>query len=271
MLSAEKLPVKRSLLNDFRASIILAIIIAASSIVGLAFSSEIYPTVELLKAFASNDVINLLIGLPVLLLSIWLTRRGKWVGLLFWPGAMLYMVYNYLIYLVAMPLNAYYVVFPVLVLGSVLILIRLLLNFDGEGIQDRLVGKVPEKFGGGVMVVFGVFFIARVTGLVFQAAANQEAIAVTEIGLHIADVLLSVILVVGGVQLWRKRVFGYMVGLGLLFQASMLFIGLIAVFLLQPLFVGGDILWMDILFVFLMGFVTFIPLAMFIRGVSKAG
>lgn len=270
MITTESLPVKRSLLSEYWISMFLAVLIAVSSITSLIFSTAIYPTDELYQSFFPNDIINLLIGLPVFLVSIWLTRRGKLVGMLFWPGALFYMVYNYLVYLVSMPVNAFYVVFPVLVIGSLLLSVRLLMNLDGEEVTQKLTGKVPEKFGGGVMVVFGVGFIARVVMMVADSVTNQVAIPLTEVGLHLADVLFSVAFLVGGIQLWRRRTFGYLAGLGLLFQASMLFIGLIGVLLIQPMLIGGEILWGDIAAVFLMGFVTFIPFGLFVRGVSRA-
>ena len=68
---------------------------AFASLAGLLFQSSIYPTYELRSAFLANEVINLLIGLPILLGSMGLTRRGSLAGLLLWPGALLYILYNY--------------------------------------------------------------------------------------------------------------------------------------------------------------------------------
>ena len=270
MITSKEMLVKRSLFNDLKASVGIAVLIFISAVVGLGWSSVVYPTDELYNAFIPNDVINLAVGLPVLLVALWLTRRGKLLGLLFWPGALLYMVYNYMIYLIAMPVNLYSLFFLVLSVGSLAIVVRLLANFDGDEIQEKLIGKVPEKFSAGVMLVFGIFFIGRVVALVFEAVSVGVSIPVTELGLHIADTCLSMLLIVGAVQLWRRRTFGYVIGLGLLFQTSMLFIGLIAVLLLQPVFIGGQIPWLDIAVVFLMGFVTFIPFVMFARGVDRA-
>jgi hypothetical protein len=78
-------------------------------------------------------------------------------------------------------------------------------------------------------------------------------------------------LIVGGVLLWRREPLGYVTGTGLLFQASMLFIGLIAVLLLRPLISGAPFLPVDILVVFAMGLVCFVPLALFLRGVGSKG
>ena len=55
---------------------------AVVSLGGLVFSSTIYSTNELLETYVPNDVINLILGLPLLLSSMWFTRRGKLIGLL---------------------------------------------------------------------------------------------------------------------------------------------------------------------------------------------
>jgi len=55
-----------------------------------------------------------------------------------------------------------------------------------------------------------------------------------------------------------------------LFQACMLFIGLIAVLLLQPLFSDAPLSLTDILITLAMSLVAFIPFGLFLRGVIRA-
>jgi hypothetical protein len=76
------LPIRRSLTLIFALSFAIAILIAAASVAGLMYRTIIYPTDELLRTFVSNDVVNLFIGLPILLGSMWLARRGKLIGLI---------------------------------------------------------------------------------------------------------------------------------------------------------------------------------------------
>ena len=61
-----------------------------------------------------------------------------------------------------------------------------------------------------------------------------------------------------------------MAGLGLLFQASMLFIGLIIFLLLQPILTQAPLALVDIVVVFVMGLICFIPFGLFLRG-AKGG
>lgn len=72
--------------------------------------------------------------------------------------------------------------------------------------------------------------------------------------------------------LWRREPFGYVTGLGLLFQASMLFVGLIIILILRPVTIGAQFVLSDVLVVLVMGLVCFVPFALFVRGAaSKRG
>jgi hypothetical protein len=143
------LPIKRNLKLVYILSFIIASLMAVASIAGILFRSMIYPTDELLGTFISNDVVNLLIGLPITLGSIFLAMRGKLIGLLFWPGALFFVLYNYLIYVLAMPFNLAFLLHLTLVTLSVYTIIILVASIDGKKIQQRLAGVVHERIAGG--------------------------------------------------------------------------------------------------------------------------
>ena len=264
------LPIRRNLTLIYILSIIIAILMAAASIAGLLFRTIVYPTDELLQSFLANDVANLLIGLPMLLASMWLTRRDKLIGLLFWPGALFFVLYTYIIYVFAMPFDVAFLLHLALVMLSVYSLIGLLTIIDGKVVQQRLSGAVPERLAGGVLAGLGLLFLLLVIGAIVQALISQTHIAETELALHIADFLITPSWVVCGVLLWQRKTFGYVAGLGLLFQASMLFIGLIIVLLLQPFLTAAPFSLVDIVVIFVMGLICFIPFILFIRGVVSS-
>ncbi len=247
-------------------TIVVALLMGIISLAGLIFPDSIYPSPELIQSFMANDVINLVIGLPILLGSIWLTQREKLVGLLCWPGALLYVLYNYIAYAVGIPFSWPSLVFLALILLSVYTIFHLLKRIDKEPVQMQLAGAVPEKFSGWVLLIFGILFSLRAIGMLAQGYADQIALPVSELGVLIADIILSAFLITGGVLLLQKRPLGYVCGLGLFFVASMLFVGLIAVLLLQPVLTEAQFMLTDIVVVFSMGLICFIPFALFLRG-----
>jgi hypothetical protein len=260
-------PITRHLKPANILSLIAALLMAVVSAAGLIFSARLYPTDTLLTTYLTNDVINLFIGLPILFGSMWLARGDKLIGLLFWPGALLYTFYNYIAYLVGVPYGIVSVAYLLLVLLSALAIFDLLKRIDKVAVQKRLIGMVPVKFAGWVLVGFGVLFFVRAIGVFAEARANQNMLPLSEIGVLIADVIISMAWVAGGAMLLRRQPWGFVCALGLLFGASMLFVGLIVFLLLQPSLTSAPFAWVDVMVVFIMGLVCFIPTGLYIRGV----
>ncbi len=84
-----------------------------------------------------------------------------------------------------------------------------------------------------------------------------------------ADLLVTPVWVIGGILLWRRQAFGYVLGTGLLFQASMLFVGLLGFFVLQPQLAGTPFRAADFAVILVMGLVCFVPFGLFVRAVMR--
>jgi hypothetical protein len=261
------LPIQQELGLAYRLSLGVALLVTVASAAGLLFPSAMYPTAELAQAFLVNDAVNLMLGLPILLGSLWLARRGQWAGLLCWPGALLYGIYNYLAYLFSRAFAWITVVNLAIVLLSAYALFDLLKKIDRRLVQERLAGKVPEKLAGWVLAVFGMLFFFRAVGAIAASSAGQAGLPLADFGVLMADLVVSALWTGGGALLLRRRPLGYAGALGLLFAASTLFIGLILFLLLQPLLTEAPFAWVDALVVCGMGLVCFIPCGLFLRGV----
>ncbi len=261
------LPVKGNIVLIYAATILIVILMAIVSVAGLVNRAVIYPTDELVRTFVPNDVVNLFIGLPILLGSMWLSWRDKLIGLLCWPGALFFVLYNYIAYTFAMPFNWAFLSHLSLAMLSLYALISLVASIDGKVVQERLSGAVPEKFAGGVVAGLGLLFFLRVIGVVVTALAGASILAETELAVNISDFFIVPAWVIGGILLWRRKTLGYTTGLGLLFQATMLFIALIVFLLLQPLLTATPFAVADVVVIFTMGLICFIPFALFVRGV----
>jgi hypothetical protein len=259
-------PSTRNLTLAYILSLIVALLMTAASLAGLLFQSVLYPTDELRQSFVSNDVVNLFIGLPILLGSMWLTRRGRLIGLLFWPGALFYVAYNSIAYSIAMPFTLPFWPNLALVVLSVTTMVGLLSSMDAVAIRGRLEGVVPERFAGGVLAGFGILFFFMRVGIVAQALTGQGQNG-PEVAVAVTDLLIMPFWVIGGILLWRRQAFGYVTGAGLLFQASMLFVGLLVFFILQPFIAAVPFPIADFVIILVMGMVCFIPFGLFVRGI----
>ena len=261
------LPVKEGFGLTFILTSVIIVLVATASIIGLVYRDIIYPDSELLEGLMPNDVINLIVGVPILLVSIWLAWRGRLVGLLLWPGALIYTFYNYLAYIFVVPLNIIFLLGLILVTLCIYTLILLLAKINATMVHEKLAGKVKERLAGGIAAVFGIFFAGRVIVMVTGALVNQTPIDSIDLAVMVSDFMISPAMIIGGLFLWLRKPLGYTAGLGLLFQASMLFIGLIAFMVIQPALTGAPFNLPDMLVVAVMGMVCFVPFGFFVRGV----
>ncbi len=240
------------------------------SLWGLIAPHSLYASPALVQSYMVNDAVNLLIGLPALALSLWLARRGSLIGLLFWPGGLLYVLYNYLAYVFGIPFQAFNLNFLALVLLSAALLVDLLRNIDHQDIQARLSGKVPVKLAGWLLIVFGVGFFLRAVGPVASALVDKTSLPVSEAGALVADLTLSLPWALGGLSLVRRRPFGFGSSLGFLYALALLFLGLILLLLLQPVMTTAPFDLGSLVVILVMSLVCFIPFGLFVRGVIQA-
>ncbi len=254
----------RGLSTIFPLSILVTGLMTALSLAGLLSPLAVYPTGDLRQSFIANDVVNLMMGLPVLLGMLWLACREKLSGLLGLPGALFYVAYNSIAYAAAMPFTWPFFAHVGLAGLSAVTIFLLLSGVDGAAVQARLQGQVAERFGAGVLIGLGTLFFLRAVGELFGGSAGMA-----EFGVLVADGLTTPFWILGGLYLWRKQPLGYVGGAGLLFQASMLFVGLLTFFILQPFVAGVPFPLVDFVVILVMGLIVFVPFSLFLRGISR--
>jgi hypothetical protein len=264
------------LTTAYVASTILVVLLIAASATGLRHPSEIYPTIALRKNAMPNDAVNLIVGLPILLIAMLLARRdnpnenSRCLGLLFWPGALFFVTYNATAYTFSLPLNRGWLLALGQLLLSVYTMAYLIAVIDIQAVQAAIGASVPARLVGGVLAVLGTAYILRVIGIVVPALIDPEVmIAEAELGTLVADAIIAPAWIIGGLLLWRRESLGAVLGAGLLYQAAVLFLGLIVFLMLQPLFTGGPFPLVDTLVVTAMGLIVFIPFGLFVRGVAR--
>jgi hypothetical protein len=173
------LPVTRNLTLVYVFSLVVVLLMTIASAAGLLYPAGFYPTEELQQSFVANDVVNLVLVLPILLGSMWFAWRGKLLGLLFWPGALFVVFYNAVAYVFALPLNVGFLLNLGLVTMSAYTTIGLIASIDGDVVQRRLKGAVSERIAGGVLTGLGGLFLLLVVGPLGGGRGNKKWIAAT--------------------------------------------------------------------------------------------
>jgi hypothetical protein len=228
--------IKRDLTLAYLVSLVIALIMAVASIAGLFYGISVYPGVEakLLPLFVGQDALNLLVGLPMLLGSMWLARRGSLIGLLLWPGALFYILYDYGYYALGAPFNAFFLPYLALMTLSGYTIIGIVANIDGAAIRERLAATVPSRLTGGVLAALALLFMTLWTLLTVSALSSGTPLDPIAHVVVIMDLTVQLpALLVGGILLWRRAPVAYVISVGLLLQAGVYLIGLSVITVLQ--------------------------------------
>lgn len=264
------LPITRDLSLAYAVSVVVALLVAVAAIAGLLFRSAIYPTDELILAYLPVDAFHLVVGLPILLGSMGLARRGKLVGLLCWPGVLLYVLYSYITNLVGVPFGVLFLPYLLLVTLSAYAAIGLVASMDGAAIRQRLAGVVPAKAAGGVLAGFtGLFAVINVVNIV-TATGSDPAGTLDLVPVWIADFVTVIpTCLIGGFLLWRRKPLGYIAGAGLLLLYSLLFIGVAAVLAFPAIYDASPVDVGGVVTMLAAGLICSFLLVRFVRGATS--
>ena len=193
----------------------LAALMIVQSVLGLVFAGQ-YRDVEWIRAtWFGNDWVTLVVGAPLLGASLLLARRGSIRGLLLWLGMLGYGAYNYAYYMLGAALNAFFPLYVVALVLSVVTLILALSRIDVAGVAAHFRANTPVRIVGGylVFVAVGLTFVWMVMWAAYVFAGRPTPVETEAFKLVVAlDTTIMVpALAFGGVLLWRRNAWGYIV------------------------------------------------------------
>lgn len=188
---------------------------AAQAALGRLFPGQYRDVEWIAVTWIGNDWVTLVVAAPVLVLGMRLASRDSNRGLLLWLGAVAYAVYNYAFYLFGAALNAFFLLYVVSLIVAAAILILALGRLDAGGVAAGFRRTVPVRLIGGYLVFTGaglaavwiVMWAAHVFGGRPTPVDPQAFKVVAALDLW----LMSPALVAGGILLWRRRPWGYVI------------------------------------------------------------
>jgi hypothetical protein len=256
------LPITHKLTVVYALSLVIALLMTVVSAAGLLYQTAVYPTEELRSWLVANDIYNLVVGLPLILVPMWLARRGKLIGLLCWPGALLCVLYVYVAYVIGVPFGVLFLPHLLLATLSAYTLIGLMVSIDGQAVRQRLMGIVPARTAGGILLGLAILTLLRQTALIATTVGSQALASPQELAQWIDDFAVGCPpLILVGLELCRRKALGYVGGAGLLLAYGVLSLSLIPILVsASPIDVGG------IIVVVIMAALCFAPFAFFVRG-----
>jgi len=204
----------------FILSIIIVILMFIAAIGGL-FAGELYQdNPQVRSGWLGNDLITLVLALPLLIASMVYSRQGSQRWQLVWFGMLFFALYNYSFYLFGAAFNSFFLIYVALFTLSLFALILGLPYLDFKGVASEFKGSTPVIWLAGYMglvsIILGIFHVTVSLGYVFTGDVPEIVTTVGHPTNLIAALDLSLVVslgFLGAIWLWLKQPWGYVLAL----------------------------------------------------------
>jgi len=173
-----------------------------------------YDTVSSAAQQQGNDLVTLVVAVPLLALSAWLAFRGSLRGRLLLTGTIGYFLYTYLSMCMLTSFNALFLVYVALFALSLYAFILCLMSFDLASLPGHFSEKLPRGWIAALLFAIGGFLTLAWLGKVVPPLVQNLTPALentTTFVIQAMDLALIVPLaVLSGILLLRGRAWGYL-------------------------------------------------------------
>ena len=201
--------------------------------------------------------------LPILLISMWLARRGKLAACSAGPVCFFMSCTAMSRTFVGVPFGPLFLPYLLLIVLSACAVIALVASMEHEeAVRLRLAGTA--KATGIFLIVITSLFVLLAVSEIITAAANQSPVEPLQRALWIADLAtIAPAALAGGILLLRRKAPGYASAPGLLLAYGLLFLGLLPVMVFQGLYRGAAVSVTGLLMMLVLGLISVVLLALF--------
>ena len=174
-----------------------------------------YDTVSSAAQMQGNDLITLVVGLPLLVISTWLAFRGSLRGRLLLTGTLGFFLYTYMSMSMLTAYNVLFLVYVALLALSLYAFILSMLSFDLEDLPRHFSKKLPRGWIAGVLFTVGGFLSLAWIGRVVPELINPRTPAALENTttrvIQAMDLaLIAPLAILSGILMLRRSEWGYL-------------------------------------------------------------
>lgn len=173
-----------------------------------------YDTVSMAAQQQGNDLVTLVVGLPLLGISTWLAFRGSLRGRLLLTGTLGFFLYTYMSMSMLTSYNALFLVYVALFSLSLYAFVLSMLSFDLVELPRQFSPRLPHGWIAGLLFLVGGFLLLAWLGRIVPPLLQGQTpvlentttlvIQAMDLGLIVPLVILS------GILLLRRSPWGYL-------------------------------------------------------------
>jgi hypothetical protein len=173
-----------------------------------------WDTVSSAAQMQANDLVTLLLGLPLLAVSFWLARRGSLRGRLLLTGTLGFILYTYISMSFGTAYNPLFLVYVALFSLSLFAFILSMLSFDLETLPSHFSERLPRRAIAGLLFFAAAFLSVAWLGRIVPTTLGDQTPMlenVTTMFIQVMDLGLIVPLcVLSGILLLHRSAWGYL-------------------------------------------------------------
>jgi hypothetical protein len=174
-----------------------------------------YDTPLIAIGYRVSDAVTLIVGIPLLLISFWMVRRGSIRGKILLTGALLFFLYNFGSLAFGAAYNSLFLLYILLTMAAFLGSMGLLLSFDMLAFPNLFSERVPRCGVSIFFIISGValfciwLFLSILPALLAGGVPAELASYTTVITFSIDMGIIAPVLVSTGVLFRRREPLGY--------------------------------------------------------------
>lgn len=173
-----------------------------------------YDTVSSAAQVQANDLITLIVGLPLLIVSAWLAFRGSLRGRLLLTGTLGFFLYTYMSMATLASYNSLFLIYVAIFGLSLYAFILSMMSFDLKTLPQSFSEQLPRKWIAALMFLVGGFLSLAWLGRIVPPLLKNQTPALenaTTLIIQFMDLGLIVPLAfIGGFLLLRRNAWGYL-------------------------------------------------------------
>jgi hypothetical protein len=215
-------------------SVAIALLMAATSLAGLAADGLYRDNVLVTAALRGNDLVTLAIASPLLVAAVIAGQRSQRAQLV-WLGLIAYTIYNYAFYLFGASFNDLFLAYCALVVTASAVLILGLQRVDHRRIARRIAPHVPTRTVAAFLALFGLMlatlWVSRSVRFLFTGDIPTDIVNTGHRAAVVYAIDLTLLIpamLVAAALLWSGRRWGYAIGVVVSIKAATYSLALIA-------------------------------------------
>ncbi len=164
-----------------------------------------------------QDLVNLFLGVPLLLLTFFFSVRGKRIAQLLYAGIVFYIMYSFIIYCFGVHFNRFFLLYCLTLALSLYAFILIMSGFGKEDVAGWFNHASARAVSIYIFIVALVFYGLWLKSLVPDIIADTVPVDVTDNDflvnpVHVIDLAFALPgLILGSVLLWRRQAMGYVI------------------------------------------------------------